>query len=260
MNEIKKSEQPAPEKPVKTKKKTPLIKIQLSEKEWRVLAVLFSFFMLIISYWLIKKTIDVGANALMDSYLSAYDTAKNDVYDEYYQKYYDEAEKNYHVSNRGTISVGTIKDIGKLEVLEVTDVEFVIENDSDNAERITSWLEVPGKGTFVVNIEEAEFIIDNEQAHVLVRVPYPELTNVTIDYENVEKLLFKNNVFDDSYRVGEELARKQLGEEDALIKKEFASNEHYYLTAQKAGKSTIESLIRQYNPDESELVVEVKYY
>lgn len=72
--------------------------------------------------------------------------------------------------------------------------------------------------------------------------------------------MFKNDLFNDSYRVGEDLARKQLGEGDALIKKEFASNEHYYLTAQKAGISTIESLVRQLNPDEPDLVVDVEYY
>ena len=144
--------------------------------------------------------------------------------------------------------------------MEVSDVEFVVESNNDNTNNITSWLEVPGNGVFVVNMEEAEFVIDNEQAHVLVRVPYPELTNVSIDYSNVEKRLFKNDLFNDSYRVGEVLARKQLGEGDALIKKEFASNEHYYLTAQKAGISTIESLVRQLNPDEPDLVVDVEYY
>lgn len=35
-----------------------------------------------------------------------------------------------------------------------------------------------------------KYIVDEERANVLVRVPYPELVNVQIDYENVRKLLF----------------------------------------------------------------------
>ena len=236
MNEIKKADQPVLESQKKTEKKKSIIQRKLTKKEKRVIVVGASLIMLVASYFLIKRSIVISANALIDSYSAAYDSEREDTYQDYYKRFFDQAEKEYHVRNRGTISIGEMKEIGKLEVLEVSDV------------------------VFVVNMEEAEFVIDNEQAHVLVRVPYPELTNVSIDYSNVEKRLFKNDLFNDSYRVGEDLARKQLGEGDALIKKEFASNEHYYLTAQKAGISTIESLVRQLNPDEPDLVVDVEYY
>lgn len=260
MNEIKKADQPVLESQKKTEKKKSIIQRKLTKKEKRVIVVGASLIMLVASYFLIKRSIVISANALIDSYSAAYDSEREDTYQDYYKRFFDQAEKEYHVRNRGTISIGEMKEIGKLEVLEVSDVEFVVESNNDNTNNITSWLEVPGNGVFVVNMEEAEFVIDNEQAHVLVRVPYPELTNVSIDYSNVEKRLFKNDLFNDSYRVGEDLARKQLGEGDALIKKEFASNEHYYLTAQKAGISTIESLVRQLNPDEPDLVVDVEYY
>lgn len=265
MNDIKKTDKTAPELIEQNKKKQDIKqtirKIRTLTKNERQLAVIgVSLILLILSWFLIKKSIMISASALMDSYSSSYESVKDDTYQKYYEEYYNKAKKDYQVSNRGTISIGNIKEIGKLEVLEVSDVEFVVENNSNNSNGITSWLEVPGKGTFVVNLEEAEFIIDNDKAHVLVRVPYPELTNVTIDYSNVEKRLFKNNLFNNSYRIGEDLAKKQLGEGDALIKKEFASNEHYYKNAQNAGISTIKSLVRQLNPDETNLEVDVEYY
>ena len=260
MIDNEKLDQPTPELLEQVEKKQGIKKITLTKKEWRLIIFGGSLILLLVSFWLIKKSITISARALFESYNETYESEKEKTYDDYYQKYYDKAVEEYHVSNKGTISIGNLKEVGKLEVLEVSDVEFVIESNSGNANGITSWLEVPGKGTFVVNIEEAEFVIDNENSHVLVRVPYPELTNVTIDYANVEKRLFKNDLFNDSYRIGEDLARKQLGEGDALIKKEFASNEHYYNNAQKAGISTIKSLISQLNPDEVNLKVEVEYY
>jgi len=106
----------------------------------------------------------------------------------------------------------------------------------------------------------AEFIVDNARAHVSVRLPYPELTNVAIDYSNVKKILFKDDVFNGSYKQGEELAMKQLGQGDLLIKKEFASNEHFYLNAQETAISTIQCLIRELNPKVENLTIDVEFY
>ena len=145
-------------------------------------------------------------------------------------------------------------------MLKISDVEYSIVGSSDNSNNITSWLEVPGQGTYVVNLQAAEFIVDDERSYVLVRVPYPELTNISIDYANVRKLFFKNDLFDDSYKVGEDLASQQLRSADSLIKKEFTSNQHFYLSAQKAAISTIQCLVKQLNPEVTDLTVDVEFY
>ena len=51
-----------------------------------------------------------------------------------------------------------------------------------------------------------------------------------------------------SYKVGEELAHQQLGAAELLIRKEFASNQYFYLSAQEAVRTTIQCLVRQMNP------------
>ncbi|MBO6310739.1 MAG: hypothetical protein J6N70_18250 [Oribacterium sp.] len=47
---------------------------------------------------------------------------------------------------------------------------------------------------------------------------------------------------------------------DMLIKKEFASNERFYLSAQDAAVSTIQCLVRQLNPQNTDMIVEVEFY
>lgn len=207
-----------------------------------------------------RNVVSAGANAVSDGYDTAFNRERDSVWQEWYQKYFDKAEQEYHVSNRAAITIGELKKTAKLEVLQVSDVEYVIDKNEDNKNNITAWLEVPGTANYTVDLQAAEFVTDDEHAFVLVRVPYPELSNITIDYENVQKLLFKNDLLNDSYRVGEDLARKQLSQADILIRKEFASNQNYYQSAQDAAKTSITSLIRQLNPDIDDLTVEVEFY
>jgi hypothetical protein len=209
--------------------------------------------------YLVRDTVKIGASALAENYSAAYASEKVTAYDEKYKGYFDAAEKEYHVRNEVSIYIGDLKEEEKLEVLKVRDVEFIIEDKGDNSGNMVSWLEVPGEGTFVVDIKASEFIIDNERHYVLVRVPYPELTNVMIDYAKVNKLLFKDKLFNGNYREGEELAKQQLNKADLLIKKEFKSNQNFFLSAQEAEKSMICNLVKQLNPDVPGLTVIVEY-
>ncbi|MDE7416942.1 MAG: DUF4230 domain-containing protein [Lachnospiraceae bacterium] len=201
-----------------------------------------------------------GGTALVTTYQAVYKTEREAAYQEKYEDYKAAAEEKYHVSNKVSIYVGNLQEEQKLEVLKVNDVEFIIENREDNSSNIVSWLEVPGEGTFVVDLRAGEYIVDEERANVLVRVPYPELINVHIDYADVQKILFKNDMLNESYKIGEDLAKRQLDKADALLKKEFTSNQNFYLNAQEAAKHTIEALVKQLNPEVSNLSVDVEFY
>lgn len=202
----------------------------------------------------------VGAKAVQDSYFSAYEQDRLASYQAQYTKYYEKAEQDYHVSNRVSINIGDMKETAALEVLTVSDIVYIIEESSANKNGITSWLEVPGRGIYVVDLRGAEFIVDNERAYILARVPSPEITHVEIDYANTQKLLFQNDILNDSYKVGEELAQKQFCAADVLIKKELASNQEFYFRAKETASSTISYLIKQWNPEVSNLAVEVAFY
>ena len=215
---------------------------------------------ILISIYLMNGSVNAGATSVFTSYQTALESERDATYNEIKEKYFEIAEANYHVSNQVSISIENLKETANLEVLTVSDVEYIVENAGDNGSGITSWLEVPGTATYIVNLQAAEFIIDNDRDYVLVRAPYPEITNISIDYSNVNKLLFVNSGFNESYKVGEDLARRQLNSADLLIKKEFTSNQHFYLNAEEAAKNTIECLIRQFNPDIEDLVVEIEFF
>lgn len=224
------------------------------------IAIVSSIVMIFAIVCIFFDFVSSGAEALADSYTNAYNEQKSMSYQEKYDIYKNAAEENFHVSNRVSIFVGDLKEEEKLEVLKVSDVEFIIEDKDGNDGNVISWLEVPGEGTFVVDLKAGEYIVDNERAHVLVRVPYPELTNIKIDYVNVQKILFKDDIYNGNYREGEDLAREQLSQAELLIKKEFTSNQNFYLNAQKAAISTIQALVKQLNPEIESLVVDVEFY
>jgi len=214
----------------------------------------------LISFILIRGSIGAGADAAADKFQETYLSEKNKTYKSFYQTYYDKYEKKYRVSNTVTIVLENIKEIKELEVLRVSDVEYIIENGDVNEDSITAWLEVPGEGSFIVDLAGAEFIKNDSKHYVHVKVPYPELKNIRINYENVTKLFFDNNIFDDSIKVGETLARRQLENADMLIKRELMSNKDFYKTAQDSTKAMIISIIKQLNPDIEDLKVDVDFY
>ncbi len=201
-----------------------------------------------------------GNHLMLTGFSSVYTTEKDAAYEAQWEKYYNRAEQSYHVSNQISVSIVDLEATGKLEVLDVSDVEYVVQDANSDNHNITSWLEVPGSGTYTVDLEAAEFVIDNMHNYVLARLPEPEISNISIDYKNVKKLFFKNDLFNDSYAVGEDLAREQLATADSLIKEELTSNRSFFESAENAAKISVSCLIRQLNPDVPDLTVEVEFY
>ncbi len=235
-------------------------RFQLKKGMEPTIAIVLSIVMIFAIVLIFRDLVSSGAKALHNSYTNAYNEQRNATYQEKYDSYKESAEEKFHVSNRVSIYVGNLKEEEKIEVLKVSDVEFIIEDKDNNDENVISWLEVPGEGVFVVDLKAGEYVIDNERAYVLVRVPYPELTNITIDYANVQKILFKDDIYNGSYKEGEELAKQQLSQAELLIKKEFTSNQNFFKNAQEAAISTIETLVKQLNPEVDNLVVDVEFY
>ena len=227
-------------------------------KNVRVTLIIVILIVITVCYFLYSGAMNVGANALKDKFDTEYTAKKDDVAALVTDAFWESAEEKYHVKNTVAIEIGTIREMLLLEVLKVSDVEYIVQEEDSN--NILSWLEVPGEATFVVDLEAGEYIIDEERAHVTIRLPYPELSNVKINYGGVKKLLFKDDIFDGSYSVGEALARQQLSEAELLIKREFMSNQNYYLNAQKAASAMIENLVCQLNPEVVDLEVTVEFY
>lgn len=191
------------------------------------------------------------------AYEKARDAEEKTAYDKIYQTAYEYAEEKNHVSNRATISIGDVTRLSRLEVLKVSDSEFVIEKAEDNAQNITSWLEVQGIGVFTVDLAAAEFIRDDVRQYVLVRVWKPELTNCTIN--EVGKLLWRNDWRNDSVKEGVRLTLQQIGKGQQLVEDAIRQNRDFYDSAKSAAKISITSLVKSWNPQIPDLTVEVEF-
>ena len=187
--------------------------------------------------------------------------AEESVYNSFYEQGFTVAEANYHVKNRGVISLGIIRETANLEVLSVSDIAYMIENPGSENKNIQSWLEVPGTGVFTVNLAAGEFLVDDERSMVFVRVPKPELLpeNINIDHANVNVLRFSSNAWQSSIRDGEALAGKQMNEARSKIQEDISTNLDYYEYAVKSAGTLIENLIRSLNSDVPDLQVEIEF-
>ena len=101
--------------------------------------------------------------------------------------------------------------------------------------------------------------------YVLARVPKPEIKaeNIQIDTKKVKILAYQNNhwIFDNgSVEEGEELARRQMGEAQAIIQEDVQSNERYFEIAKSSAESIIKQLIKSLNKDVANLDVEVEFF
>ena len=230
------------------------------KKDSQVLIAFLSILLLCLatgSYIFLSRGISVGAAALINNYDAAFITEKDSAYQKQYKIAYDNAEKNYHVSNRATISIGNLEEVQRLEVLKANDVEFITEDRDDNSGNVTAWLEVEGEGTFVINLQAAEFLVDNERRHVLARIPNPELANISII--KTTRRLFADDWKNGSYSEGVDLALKQRNEASLQIQKSLLSNQFVFDSACSAAESTLKNLIQQFNQDIPDITVDVEF-
>ncbi|SCX32762.1 Protein of unknown function [Ruminococcaceae bacterium P7] len=176
---------------------------------------------------------------------------------------YNFAEAHNHVTNRGIINIESIQDKSDLEVLKVSDVEYITNEKTED--KVTSWLEVPGTGVFTVNLSMSEFIIDDVRHYILARVPKPEIKteNIEIESEKVKILAYQNNhwIFDNgSVDEGEQVAQRQLSEAQTKIQEDVQSNERYFEIAKSSAENIIKQLIKSLNEDVSNLDIEVEFF
>lgn len=232
-------------------------KFKSFEKHMVAIEVVLLFIFVIAALYLWESSIQTGAEALAGNRATAFASEKEDAYQRWYDSAFERAEERYHSSNFLAINIGSFEESNKLEVLKVNDVEFIVENREDNSGNITAWLEVTGEGTFTVDLQAAEFIVDNQRQHVQVRAIYPELDNVTII--KAEMRLFRDDWMNGSYSEGVDLALKQRNEASLRIQKALTANQYIHEQARVVAERAIINLVKQFNPGNTDLVVEVEF-
>lgn len=231
---------------------------------WTIILALVLVAIAVASIYVIRYSITNGVSTAKESFLSSYNAAKDETYNQFHDFAFQYSEAKHHVRNEISISIHAVKEKSALEVLYVSDVVYIISDSEDTKSGTTAWLKVPGTGVFTVNLAAAEYVIDNDRHSVLVRVPQPYLDskNIAIDAEKTEILHFTENVWsiDNSVGSGEKLILKQLSEAKQRIQEDFEANEQYAKFAEASAEDMIAALIRGINLDIADLEVRVEFY
>lgn len=210
----------------------------------------------------------------VDAAKAQYDSSKNmlteQVYKDYYERSFNAAEAKNHVSNRTSITIGSLQEKAELVVFEASDVEYVTDNYGVADDKTVSWLKVKGTGKFSVNLKTAEFLIDDARNSVTVRIHKPKLTVVygtepeqmafkdgTI---NAEILWTKVELNNGEAAQGVDLAMTQYNEGRGLVENAIKSNATLNKSAEKAAENMLTNLIKSLNTDNSELTVNVEFF
>lgn len=213
--------------------------------------------LLMIGGLVIAGAIRKGGKSAKEAYMNAESMAAEETYNKIYDAAFEASEKKYHVKNNISIDIASVQEEAKLEVLRVSDVEYVIESKKDNDDGIEVWMEFYGDGVFTVDMKASEFIIDYDRQYVLVRVPRPELTNCRITQAN--QLFWQNGICNKSISVGIDKAVNMRNEGYIKLKNYMKSNTKFYKSAKTSAQIIISDLVRKLNPGQPSLVVEVEF-
>lgn len=249
---------------VKTKKRIPVtLKKQKKPVQWKKLFSLsnicfaMTIILIVIGGLVLSSTIQKGGQSAQEAYENAKSKATDEAYSKFYDTAYASAERKYHVSNKVSIEVASVREESNLEVLHVSDVEYVVESKDNNENNIEVWMEFYGDGVYTVDMKASEFIIDADRHYVLVRVPRPELTNCRITKTN--QLFWQNGVFNKSNSVGTDLAIGIRNEGYAKLNNYMKSNAKFYKSAKESATLVITDLVKGLNSELPDLVVEVEF-
>lgn len=123
-----------------------------------------------------------------------------------------------------------------------------------------AWIRFNGIGTFTVDLQNTEFILDEQRQTVLVRIPSPVIDPVLIQQDDDDVLYTSDaGLFNNSSDIGNQLILSMTQKAQQNMTAKARSNPEYYAQAKTSAKKTITQLIKNLNPDLSDLTVEVEF-
>ncbi len=200
-----------------------------------------------------------GAYFFKSGYESAKTNTSNKIRQDAYNTVYDLTEGANHTSNRATIELDGIKEKSDLEVLQISTSYLYTSDEADQAKNLTIWYKIPGTGTFTVDLQMTEFIVDAERNHVLVKAPLPAITKFR--EEKAEQLEYQDDRFilHGSIQEGETIARKMLYNAHVEMMKSLETNTEYMDAAKTSAQKLITNIIKALNPSVTDLSVTVEF-
>ncbi len=211
---------------------------------------------IVYSAYLLRDTVVNGADNLKDSYTLTKDEIIQEKENEYYLTWYDIAEEKYHIKTVANINVIDEQEISRLEVMKVSDVFYLTENNDDNDVNVIYWVKYTTTGTFFIDMMQAEYIVDDRHNTVTVRVPEPKVDNFNI---SDEILLNKVVGLNGNYSEGNDYAEAKRQEAYATIIENIRNNQEFILTAKRQTELIISNWIYELNPERDDLQVILEF-
>lgn len=240
------------------------------KKKNGIASIVFSLLIISFSFIIAFHFINTGDEIMLDTASKgysagkeAYENAKTQAAEEVYQNYYDSsytyAERKNHVSNLTLITITQVEKINQLEVLKVSKNTVVVENSSDNASGTFSWLSLTGSAVYVVNLDMAEYLIDQHRSTVIVRIPKP-----TFEYQSINEIdnlttHTKKKINNGSINEGETIAQNLINKGNEELLSELQADQDSPQKAKESAVSLITSLVKQANPEIPNLQVTVEF-
>lgn len=214
--------------------------------------------------------IERGVQTAEEKFIDTVSQTESDIRDKIYTAAFDLSEMEHHVSNNAVVEIKCIELTQKLEVLRVSDTEYVFTGKSatqnvkpeqkfDNDINVDVWFEVTGTGSFTVDLTQAEVIMDNARKHISVVIPAPEvkcMAKVTEEYD-------KNDInpFNDSTAEGMEISQTAEKKGQKLVDESISSDPNYMDSARTAAKRLLSNMIKSLNAEEiPDLSVDISFF
>ena len=206
------------------------------------------------------------------TYHSAKDTAKQETEESFYNAVFELSESAHHLSNDITIQIQGITEIRNLEVLNVFLTDYQIWPEQETSGGVLdivvdpligdaeAWIRFNGIGTFTIDLQNTDFILDEQRKAMLVRVPSPVMEQILIQQDEDDVLYTSSaGLFNNASDTGQQLVLSltQKAQQDMTAK--ARSNPEYYAQAKASAEKTIIQLIKNLNPDLPDLTVEVEF-
>lgn len=187
-----------------------------------------------------------------DSFSTVYDETKRKTYDQFKQKAFDYFEEQNHVSNQATLTIGNIKEENSLEVLSVSDSWVKISEPDQDADKTTRWVEFNATGVYTVDMSVSEFIIDDYNNYILVKLKTPQLSHIALDNAHTKAYLYKYEKgffeLNGDYDSGVKMMLNDRAEALDKLTEQLESNDANLARAKTSTENLIRSFIKNVNP------------
>lgn len=96
--------------------------------------------LLIAFFYVMGGATEKGVDAAKHQYEATKNMYTEQIYTDYYQRSFNAAEAKNHVSNRTSITIGSLREKAELVVMKASDVEYVTDNYGVTNDKTASWL------------------------------------------------------------------------------------------------------------------------